>query len=44
MVFDDSKPDIPDIVFPIDDALQRATGFRPGIALEEGLRTIVSVS
>lgn len=44
VVFDESRPDIPDNVFPIDDTLQRATGFRPGIGLEQGLRTMAGHS
>lgn len=40
LVFDSDKPDIPDIVFPMDDALRDATGFIPVIDLTQGLRDI----
>lgn len=38
--FDDTRPDVPDNVFPIDDSLQRAAGFRPSIDLREGLERL----
>jgi len=44
VIFDETKPDIPDNVFPIDEALQRMTGFRPRMSLEEGLRAMTNVS
>jgi nucleoside-diphosphate-sugar epimerase len=38
------KPDIPDNVFAIDDALYRVIGFRPSTSIEDGLRRIVRLS
>jgi len=37
------KPDIPDNVFPADDALYEAIGFRPSTTIEDGLRRIAQL-
>jgi nucleoside-diphosphate-sugar epimerase len=38
------KPDIPDNVLAVDDALYEAIGFRPSTSIEDGLRRIASLS
>jgi hypothetical protein len=38
------KPDIPDNVFPGDDALYEAIHFRPSTSIEDGLRRIAALS
>jgi UDP-glucose 4-epimerase len=38
------KPDIPDNVFAVDDALYQAIGFRPSTSIEDGLRHIARLS
>lgn len=39
--FDETKADIPDNVFPYDDALYRITGIYPAISIEEGIQCLV---
>ena len=38
------KPDIPDNVFTVDDALYRAIGWHPSTSIEDGLRRIANLS
>ena len=38
------KPDIPDNVFALDDALYEAIGFRPSTTIEDGLRRIARLT
>jgi len=42
VVFDRAMKDIPDNVFPYNDALYRKTGVYPAIALEEGIGRLVA--
>lgn len=38
------KPDIPDNVFTVDEALYQAIGWRPSVSIEDGLKRIAALS